>query len=222
MESEIINLNNLKLYNIKNNIFKIENIKLRISLFLYDYKYSIINNRLDLLKNNDYLDINLIDNQLLIQVENSTNKKIKKFVYYKYFLNKGIIIPDEWFDIYLQDISIIDEWEIYRLYSVINRQIVDRPENNNEKWIDVAVRYIGMGLFCVISLLKNEKKCFFRISGGTTGYDYMGNRNAFINFDPYSDQEKLFDINKSIQIMNKKSEDLYYYIQKGNYPISLI
>ena len=160
MESEIINLNNLKLYNIKNNIFKIENIKLRISLFLYDYKYAIINNRLDLLKNNDYLDINLIDTELLIQLEKSTNKKIKKFVYYKYFLNKGITIPDDWFDIYLQNISIIDEWEIYKLHSVINRQIVDRPENNNEKWIDCKFDLS----FKLISSKKTKTENIFSLS----------------------------------------------------------
>ena len=107
--------------------------------------------------------------------------------------------------------------DIDKLYSVINNQIVDRPGENVENWFDVAVRYIGMGIFCVMSILKKENKCFFRISGGSTGYDYKGYRDSFINFDPHSNGEKLFNIKEGLEIMNMLPLEIYKNIQKGNY-----
>lgn len=192
---------------------------MKISLFLYDYQNSILNNRLYLFKDNEYLDINNVDNSLLIEAEKLENKNLIKYLYTHKFKQKNIIIPNDWYELYFHPKlnNNLKEWEIYKLYSVINNQIVDRPGENGEKWFDVAVRYIGMGIFCVMSILKKENKCFFRISGGSTGYDYKGYRDSFINFDPYSNEKKMFEIKKGIEIMNMLPSELYNNIQKGNY-----
>lgn len=214
-----INLNNIRFTNKKKTIFHIPNVKLKISLFLYDYQNSILNNRLDLFKDNDYLDLNNLNDSLLIEAEKLENKDLIKYLYTYKFKKESILIPDEWYELYFQSkLNInLQEWEIYKLFSVINNQIVDRPGDNNEKWFDVAVRYIGMGIFCVMSILKKENKCFFRISGGSTGYDYKGYRDSFINFDPYSNEDKMFDIKEGIQLMEITPSDLYNIIQKGDY-----
>ena len=204
--------------NYSKSIFRIPFIKMRISLFLYDYNYSVLNNRIDLFKNTDYLDINLLNTKLLILAEKMGNIELIKYLYKQFFIGNNILLQEEWLDLYTnkKKRNIIDCWEIYNLYSVINNQVIDRPGENNETWIDVGLRYIGMGLFCVMSLLKNDKKCFFRISGGSTGYDYIGYRNSFINFNPYSNPDKLFDIEEGIHIMNTTPEKLFNITQKGN------
>ena len=53
-------------------------------------------------------------------LKKAISPELAEFVY-KYFLNKGITIPDDWFDIYLQNISIIDE--IYILTTRIHVRI---------------------------------------------------------------------------------------------------
>ena len=87
-----INLNNIKIINKKDTIFHIQNIKLRISLFLYDYQDSILNNRLYLFKNDDYLDINNVNNPLLIEAEKLKKLEHRLLFYLQkiYFLQSNL------------------------------------------------------------------------------------------------------------------------------------
>ena len=64
---------NLKNIEIIKKIFKIPLIKKKIEMFFYDYNCSIINNRLDLLMNNEYLNKDQINEKLLISAEKNKN-----------------------------------------------------------------------------------------------------------------------------------------------------
>jgi hypothetical protein len=210
MKNEDINLEEIQFTKLQK-ILNIPYLKYKISTFLYSYEYSIKNNQLELIKDNEYMNIGNINNKLLILAEKCGNKEIIKYLYSKKFIEKGIVIYEEWYELYFQNID--NGWELYKLYSILKTQIVDRPDCDSEIWYDVSVKYIGMGLFCVMSLLKKENKCFFRISGGSTGYDFKEYIELFKDFDP-NDTSKIFNINDGIQMMYLPPVDLYNFIQK--------
>ena len=78
--------------NYSKSIFRIPFIKMRISLFLYDYNYSVLNNRIDLFKNTDYLDINLLNTKLLILAEKMGNIELIKYLYKHFFIGNNMCI----------------------------------------------------------------------------------------------------------------------------------
>lgn len=73
--------------------------------------------------------------------------------------------PDGWYYLSLEDI-------------IVN------ISKSTECWYVVACHYAGMGHFYVMSLIKKEEKCFFRMSGGANGYDRLVNIQVFQNHNP--------------------------------------
>lgn len=94
--------------------------------------------------------------------------------------------------------------------------ITDNIAKSTECWYDVACHYAGMGHFYVMSLLKKEEKCFFRMSGGANGYDRLANMQMFKNHNPYLQQDKLFDLQQGIELLTDTSYESYKVLQEGD------
>lgn len=80
----------------------------------------------------------------------------------------------------------------------IKNKIKDYTESNQNDWIDIAIKYEGVGWYCVIAWHKILKKCFVRYDGGSNSYDRNDNYMFYIasgDFQIMSDFYKkyLFD-----------------------------
>ena len=94
--------------------------------------------------------------------------------------------------------------------------IIDNIANSTECWYDVACHYAGMGHFYVMSLLKKEEKCFFRMSGGANGYDRLANMQMFKSHSPYLQKDKLYNLKDGIELLENINYDFYQYLQDGD------
>ncbi len=71
--------------------------------------------------------------------------------------------------------------------------------NGQNEWLNIAIKYYGMGWHIVLAWHKVLKKCFLRFDGGSSGYDANDNFVYFITskkFDPSHEKfnDYLFDL----------------------------
>lgn len=76
-------------------------------------------------------------------------------------------------------------------------EIIKRSENY-EYILDIGVIYMGMGHIEVLSMSKKDGKFFFRMDGGSNGYEREDNYNKYKNYQP-----KLNELLNFNQVLNK-------------------
>ena len=59
---------------------------------------------------------------------------------------------------------------------------IEKFKNQYPTFVDVAVKYMGMGHVLVVAIYNNT--VFLRIDGGSNGYDREHNRNKYTNYVP--------------------------------------
>ena len=213
--NNMYNIDNLFKHNKNNSIYDVFlNKDLREVIIYYTYnpndiifngKYHIFYKR----KDKEFID--KIDKNIIKLIENTNNIDLIKYVYKLKF---DINIPEEWLKIYLKKNKInLNELGPFGNFSNWDFLNISELLVNEECYYDVAVKYAGMGHFYVFSILKNDNKCFFRMSGGANGWDRLINHQMFLNHDPYK-ENNLFNINDGIKKLNEEEIDLY--LQKGD------
>ena len=72
------------------------------------------------------------------------------------------------------------------------------------RYIDLGMSYHGIGHWVCLAWDKIENKFFFRLDGGSDGWQREENEKLYISFNPSDEKykEKLFDIIKTIDILN--------------------
>ena len=104
-----------------------------------------------------------------------------------------------------------DGWDYLPL-----ENIIDNISKSTECWYDVACHYAGMGHFYVMSLIKKEEKCFFRMSGGANGYERLANIQMFQNHNPYLQEDKLYDLKQGFELLQNTNYEFYKVLQEGD------
>ena len=100
----------------------------------------------------------------------------------------------------------------YYTFMTLN-EIIER-KNNYENFIDIALKYQGLGHILLISYHIKSNKFFFRMDGGSNGYDRENNYNKYKKFNTNShNNEKnptsynydiLYTYNEMINIINNE------------------
>ena len=82
-------------------------------------------------------------------------------------------------------------------FRFLNLQEVFSGKELYRHFYDVAIKYMGMGFYLVLSIDKNSKQFFFRMDGGSNGFDREGYFQLYKNMNPsvtYS--EYMIDFNE--------------------------
>ena len=212
--------------NIFDVVLKNKDLSNLISIYSYSLEQIINDKRYDILEYrlNDYTfkkEIALSNeiNELFTDMNENKDLKILllsiKFTYY------NCIVPLLWLR-YIEDKSPTryqeigpfgspEGWSYLALIDIINN-----ISKSTECWYDVACHYAGMGHFYVMSLLKNESRCFFRIFGGANGYDRLSNIQMFQDHNPYLQEDKLYDLEQGIELLENINYDFHQYLQDGD------
>lgn len=82
-------------------------------------------------------------------------------------------------------------------------------QSNNNTFIDIAIKYAGLGYIYVLAYDTIYKKTFIRLDGGLNGYDVKFNNDYYSGlvkrndryFDVYNQSDKLFDFINGIKKM---------------------
>lgn len=212
--------------NIFNLVFKNNDLTDLISIYNYSLEEIIKEEKYDVLEYrlNDYEFRKEIGssnkvNELFKDI--NENKDLKLLLLKIKFNHFNCIVPEQWlkyvgnkFCIKQDDIGPFGSpngWD-YLSWS----DIIDNIANSTECWYDVACHYAGMGHFYVMSLIKDNEKCFFRITGGANGYDRLSNMQMFQNHNPYLQKNKLFNLKDGIELLENINYDLYQILQEGD------
>lgn len=161
--------------------------------------------------------------------DNIDNNTITNHPFFYSSANDGISINnlDNIYEIEDQDKNILHN-EILKLYQKIGynkeyqfkyytfmtlNEIIER-KNNYENFIDIALKYLGLGHILLISYHIKSNKFFFRMDGGSNGYDRENNYNKYKKFDTNNhNNEKnptiynydiLYTFNEMINIINNE------------------
>ena len=212
--------------NIFDVVFKNNDLTNLISLYSYslediieEKKYNVLEYRL-----NDYEFMKEIEsshkvNELFTDMNEKKDLKIKlleiKFNYYSF------VFPEQWLK-YIENQFCIKREKIGPFGSPNGwdylpwSDIIYNIANSTECWYDVACHYAGMGHFYVMSLVRKEEKCFFRMSGGANGYDRLANMQMFQDHNPYLQESKLYDLKQGIELLENINYDFHQYLQDGD------
>tara|TARA_B100000674_G_C37949854_1_gene966713 strand:- start:984 stop:1658 length:675 start_codon:yes stop_codon:yes gene_type:complete len=77
--------------------------------------------------------------------------------------------------------------DCFTLFSL--NEIIDRSENY-KYFLDIGMKYAGMGHVLILSYEPYVQQFFFRNDGGSNGYDCEANYKFYSNFKPLSDMNK--------------------------------
>ena len=137
------------------------------------------------------------------------------------FTFNNCIFPEQWlkyvdnkFCIKQEDIGPFGSLNGWDYFPWLN--LIKNISKSTECWYDIACNYLGMGHFCVMSLLKKEEKCFFRITGGSNGFDRIANMQMFQDHNPYLQQDKLYDLKQGIELLTDTTYELPNILQEGD------
>lgn len=99
-------------------------------------------------------------------------------------IQKNYEIPKELTYLYLglknQEDSIIYQDFTFLNLNSINKYAKEMRQDDQEEYIDIAVSYIGMGHYWVVSWHKDQRKYFIRMDGGSNGYDAKDNYERYV------------------------------------------
>jgi len=187
----------------KKNIYKL------VELFLNKCKYLICNEEEEyklFFSNNPYYIVNTdktIDNILvcknlykdvikILDKLDEWNLPVGYKIMWKYIGNPNIIIRDE-----LDNNNINDNNKNYILFSLT--EIIIFRQYYAKYFLDLGVKYIGMGYVEVLSWCPIKKKCFIRIDGGSSITDVENNMKIWREREVYNDNEiKFFNFEEYI------------------------
>jgi len=99
-------------------------------------------------------------------------------------IQKNYEIPKELTYLYLglknrEDHMIFGNFTFLGLTS-INKYGKEMRQDHQEEYVDIAVSYIGMGHYWVISWHKDQRKYFIRMDGGSNTYDANDNYERYV------------------------------------------
>ena len=95
------------------------------------------------------------------------------------------------------------------------KDIIQTKHNRTECYIDVAIKFAGMGFYFVCGMSKDGQTFFFRIGGGSNDISRQDNSMRFIGWDPTQHQPQ-FNINQVIEIFNNEPSDYEQLLQNGD------
>jgi hypothetical protein len=104
---------------------------------------------------------------------------------------------------YIVGSSTNSDWLIFNIGDILER----KDDWIDLKFIDIGALYHGMGHFVTLGLIKENGKFFFKIDGGSNGYDRIYNMHKFKNYDPLSEPDKVFNLNKMLQKLTLKLQE---------------
>lgn len=129
-------------------------------------------------------------------------------------LNKNYRLPKELIYLYL-GLKTEKEELVYEGFSFMNLSIIkktnDEHRNVGQKdFLDVGMCYAGMGYCFVLAWHKKQEKFFFRMDGGSNGYDVEYNYSRYIlkKIDVSDKQDKLMGWQELRKFLSN-NEDLY-------------
>ena len=84
-------------------------------------------------------------------------------------------------------------------------------EEGQVEYFDLATSYAGMGFYWVVSWLKDERKYFIRMDGGSNGYEAQENFERYVKkkIDWSKLSSVLLDWSSLSKILNGDESDLY-------------
>lgn len=101
-------------------------------------------------------------------------------------------------------------WTPFSIKDIINQS----KYNQVESYIDVAIKFGGLGFYFVCGMTKDGEAFFFRIEGGSNDIVRQENAAKFIGWNP-THHQPLFNINQVIEIFNNEPSDYEQLLQNG-------
>lgn len=98
-----------------------------------------------------------------------------------------------------------ENFTIFTMEQIINRMDYTGKHYGYTKLIDVGIIYAGMGHVIILTWDRIKQKYFFRLDGGSNGWDRESNEKFFLtklNLNNEKYKDKLFDGDKVIEIVN--------------------
>jgi hypothetical protein len=94
----------------------------------------------------------------------------------------------------------------------ISKELDRQKKYGQNKFVDIGMRYAGMGHCFVLSWHKIERKFFIRLDGGANGYDVQYNHTKFIenDIDFSDDKEKLMNWKELTNFLTAATEDSFF------------
>jgi len=147
-------------------------------------------------------EIDNVDVDELIYKSNKNNQKILE-------LSEKINLPSKLLYMYILLDSNTREFTYYNFtfFSIreIEKRLIIYEEDNQNNICDLALCYHGMGWIIVLTLNRKDGKFFLRMDGGSNNYDREDNWNFIKKYDPHTQKDKLFNIDKFFDISKNEN-----------------
>ena len=92
-------------------------------------------------------------------------------------------------------------------FTLMSLSQIEKDKGNYSGFIDIGIKYMGMGHIMVLSMDKETGKPFLRCDGGSSGYDreahwkyYLGKKPSVDFVDKFLTMDQVFQILKSDEI----------------------
>jgi len=108
----------------------------------------------------------------------------------------------------LYEIISYDKEYQFKLYSFMSLNEIIKRKDNYTHFYDLALKYHGLGHILLISYYPPSEKFFFRMDGGSNGWDREAYYNKYKNYNP-----DICNISKEENPTNYKYKTLYTFEQ---------
>lgn len=82
------------------------------------------------------------------------------------------------------------EIQLNKGFNFLKLEEIIENKDKYEHFIDIGIKYWGMGHILVLSLTKNTGELFFRTDGGSSGWDTGLNFSYYVSFNPIKEYPK--------------------------------
>lgn len=130
------------------------------------------------------------------------------------FMNKNNF-PLELKFIYLIINNEKSEIQFNKGFNFLKLEEIIENKDKYEKFIDIGIKYWGMGHILVLSLVKNTGELFFRTDGGSSDWDRGLNFSYYVSFNPLEEYpEKIMSFSNVKYIITSDILETVYFGQE--------